>query len=525
MSTKLTRSSIIKNTIHVGASTLVSRLLGLAREVLMARYLGVGPAAEAFITAFRIPSSLRKIFAEGALSAAFIPTLVSVLKRDGKKEASKFMTLTFLVVEGALLLLCLLVWWKADLVIRFIAPGWSQALLHEQIALTIILLRILIFFIFFISTCALLAGALQAVHHFTIPALSQVVMNCLFIGELALCLYYQLSVYYLAFFILFDGAVLVAMHGAAYLHSQFMLLWPDRAAWLHVRTLLSKFLPCLVSMGAMEINLFIDQILASYLPAGSIPLIYYTSAFMRVPLGLFAVAFSTILLPHFSRVGMYAPRRLSFYLLETTKLVFWVTVPSTLLMSFFSYKAFYTVLLSDSFTLEYVNQASKLLIAFSLGLFFFSLNKILLNMYYAVHETFIPTILSLVGTVLNTVLNLILMHYFDALGIVMATSISAAIQTWLFVIVLHKKFNFQLYIKRFTDFAYRYILQLLVAGVLFYGLYWAGYAAMQQLPEYWEQFFLMSIGFWVWVGPLCGLMALFIFFTRKTFGIKLYFLN
>ena len=133
MPTHLTRHSIVKKTIQVGASTLASRLLGLVREILMARYLGVGPTAEAFITAFRIPSSLRKIFADGALSAAFIPTLVRVLKHDGKKEASKFMMLTLFVVEGLLLLLCLLMWWKAEAIIHFSAPGWSRALLHDQI--------------------------------------------------------------------------------------------------------------------------------------------------------------------------------------------------------------------------------------------------------------------------------------------------------------------------------------------------------------------------------------------------------
>ena len=525
MSIHLTRHSIVKKTIHVGASTLASRLLGLVREILMARYLGVGPTAEAFITAFRIPSSLRKIFAEGALSAAFIPTLVRVLKHDGKKEASKFMMLTFFVIEGFLLLLCLLIWWKAEAIIHFSAPGWSRALLHDQIELAVQLLSILIFFIFFISTCALFAGALQAVHHYTVPALSQVVMNCLFITELVLCLYYNLSVYYLAFFIIIDGAILVIMHGAAYMHSQFKFLWPDRAAWKHLRVLLSKFLPCLITMGALELNLYIDMMLASYLAPGSISLIYYASNFMRIPLGVFAVGFSTILLPHFSRIGTYAPRRLSFYLLESAKLIFWVTVPAALLMSVFSYKAFYTVLLSENFTLIHVQEASKLLSAFALGLFFFSLNKVVLNMYYALHETFIPTIISLVATALNTLLNLILMQYWGALGIVLATSISAAIQTLLFIIVLHKKFNFKIYTQRFFNFAYRYILQLLLSSIIFYLLYYGGYSICKQLPAPWDNFFLMRIGFWLWVAPLCGVMGIFILLTRKRFGIKLHFLD
>jgi putative peptidoglycan lipid II flippase len=115
---KDSKKSLIAKTIQVGTSTLLSRLFGLIREFLMSRYLGVGEVADAFLTAFKIPNSLRKIFAEGALSAASIPTFVAVIKKESKKEASALMTLSFLVFEGMLLLLCGLIFWQAIFPVR-----------------------------------------------------------------------------------------------------------------------------------------------------------------------------------------------------------------------------------------------------------------------------------------------------------------------------------------------------------------------------------------------------------------------
>src|SRR3990172_9883062 len=122
--TTLHKTSIIKKTVQVGGITLVSRLLGLAREIIQARFLGATFLADAFITAFKIPNSLRKIFAEGALSAAFVPAMVKTQIEGDKKAVNSFMTLSLLIFEGVLIMLCLLIFFKADSVIRIIAPGW-----------------------------------------------------------------------------------------------------------------------------------------------------------------------------------------------------------------------------------------------------------------------------------------------------------------------------------------------------------------------------------------------------------------
>jgi putative peptidoglycan lipid II flippase len=521
MSTVLHKKSILKKTFEVGSSTLLSRFFGVAREFLMVRYLGAGALSDAFFTAFKIPNSLRKIFAEGALSAALIPTFVGVVRKN-KEQASSLITLSFLVFEGFLVAICALVMWYAQTVLRFIVPGFSQ----EQIAQTVPFLQILMPFILFVSSSAILAGALQSVGHFFVPAFAPVLLNIVFIAATAVCLYFSWPVEYFCFFIIVGGIVQLIFHIYMYfkLHFSFAPVYSD--TWHDFKKVLIKFFPCLLSMSVMEIGLFVDTSFASYLPAGSMSLINYAYRFMGIPLGVFAVSFSTILLPHFSRVGAYAPRRMSYYLLETTKFVYWVTVPAMILMMFFSEKFFYTLFLSDKFTIAQVYEARNILIAFVVALFFFSLNKILLNIYYGLHVTIIPTIISIIATALNILLDYILLAKYKAVGLAAATTISLGIiQTILLAIFLFWRFKFKIYLKDFMSFFVRYTVQMAIVFSIAYGLYGIIEQYIGLLPQALAHFLLNGLGFWFWVGPLCGIVMVALFYSRSTFKIKLHFLD
>ncbi|MEX0849390.1 MAG: murein biosynthesis integral membrane protein MurJ [Candidatus Dependentiae bacterium] len=522
MKNALSKQSIIKKTIQVGGSTLGSRFLGIIREVLMVRYLGAGAGADAFITAWKIPNSLRKIFAEGALSAAFIPTLVKLVK-DGKKEdANGLMSMAFLVFEGIVLALCALIIVKAPLVVWFMAPGFSS----EQIASTVPYLRILMPFIFFISSSALLAGALQAVNHFFVPAFSPILLNIVFISSLIICLSNQFPVEYLCFFILCGGLLQFLWHVVTFLKLHFSFGAITESVKSIFGGVFLKFCNCLVSMSVMEVSLIIDTQFASLLPAGSVAMLYYANRFMGIPLGVFVTAFSTILLPHFSRVVTYAPKRLSFYLLEAAKLIFWVTVPVTFLMIFFAEDIFATIFLSDKFPIEKVQQASIVLIAFISGLFFFSLNRILLNLYYALHNTRVPAVVSVIATLVNVGLNFLFIHTLKAPGLALATVVSAMIQTGLYALYLYKYMHFTFYCAEFAKFIGRYSMQLLITGSLFLITYYTLHKAILiMLPSSVAYFFLHKIGFWLWVGPLCLVAFAALYSFRKFFRVRVYFLD
>lgn len=543
MSSTLNKKSIFKKTAQVSFSTLLSRFLGIAREMIAARYMSL-LVRDAFFTAFKIPNSLRKIFAEGALSAAMIPTVIKMRKDGERSEINRLMTLSFLIFEGALFALCIFMLVKADLVIRFVMPGWyldsgnfaicgvvmpgswcGLGVPQEQALLAVTYFRFFISFILFISSSSLLAAALQSVNHFLIPALGAAIINVFFVGGLFIGWMTGMDPKWVCLMAVFGSLVQFSLHVAAYFYYGFSFERFTDSTWGYFRKVIKKFLPCFCSMSVNEICYFLDTSFASYLPAGSIYVIHLSNRFMGIPLAVFVGAFSTILLPHFSRISTYAPKRLSFYLLESTKFVFWVTIPATIIMSFLSEKIFITLFLSKNFTINQVESATWVFIAFIAGLFAFSLNKILLNIFYSLHNTTLPALISLAGMGTNLLLNFVLMPYFSTMGLALATTAGGFVQTILYVIFLRVKFDFKFFYRNFMRFVSNYMLQLLVVlgGLRF--IYWACLQLLMTYASSWQYLFLETVLFWVWVAPLCALSVWVLMRTKKMFGVDLYFLN
>lgn len=192
-------------------------------------------------------------------------------------------------------------------------------------------------------------------------------------------------------------------------------------------------------------------------------------------------------------------------------------------MAFTSEKIFLTLFLSKKFTMASVEQASIVLVAFLYGLFFFSLNKILLNVYYALHDTKTPMYISILGAFINFVASYSLMIPYGAYGLALATTLTGFIQTILFVIFLRYYFNITLYGNNFLDFVWRYSIQL----GLFSGLFFGFYKVITSLLAHSScaNFLLEKMGFWLWFVPLAALFFYVMLKTRKFFGIKLYFLD
>lgn len=546
MSSILHKKSILQKTAAVGSSTLLSRGFGIMREYFMVKYLGAGIISDAFLTAFKIPNALRKIFAEGALSAAYIPTFVHMIKRDDKKEIDGVMSLSMLMIQGLLAVICFLMVWKADFVMRVIAPGWydvgdaTRSILGihvpaawfgvgnpmEQVLYAIPFLRILMCIIIFISSSWLLASALQAVNHFFIPAFSPVLVNVVFIAGLVIGLWQKIPVSspFLSYMIVLATFLQFVLHLHMYLKLGFHFGNITDKTWYYFKDIFSKFFPVMLCMSAMEIGNFIDTSFASYLPKGSVSLIYYANRFMGIPLGVFATAFATILLPHFSRITAYAPSRLSFYLLETAKFIAWVTVPVAIIMSFFADTIFSTMF-SDKFTAEQVHEAGSILIAYTAGLFFASFNKILISIYYALRNTKVPAAISALTIISNIILNSLLIGPMQSAGLAFASALSWMLQTMMFVACLHYLFEMTIYGKSFLEFCGRYALQLACMGALFFGAYKGIVWIIANYMAFASRFLLEGLGFWLWVGPLCLLFFLAMWYTRKSFGVRLYFFD
>lgn len=498
--------------------TLLSRMLGIMREFLLIRYFGAGAVFDAYIAAFKLPNFFRHIFAEGALSASFVPAIVKTVKQGNKEEANGLMTISFFFFEGLVLLLYGLVLLKTQWLLLLVAPGFSA----EQVAYTIPFLRILFSFLFFASSSALLAGALNSVNHFFIPAFATPLWNMIYIMTLLVCLAFKLPYTYLCAGVILGALVQFLAHLAMFFRLGFRFGPIDTGVVAAFKAVLAKFLPCLFGVSITELNLFISLSIASYLPASSMSLLHLASRFAFIPLGMFAVAFSSVILPHFSRLVLYAPKRLNFYVLEVTKLVTWVILPVMFLIIFCS-QEFFAFLLGSKGTPEQIHQGGIILTVYASGLLFLCINKILLSMFYALKDTTATAIASAICAFINIAGDLIGIRYFGAYGIGMANSISALAMTLLCFILLYKRHNLKFYVGAYTAFAVRYVAQFAVVAALFAASFFTfqKYAATTWLAS----FFAQGLGFWMITGSLAAACMFLLYATRRICNIDVYFLK
>ncbi len=519
MSFSLNKREILKKTAQTGTMTLVSRFLGIIREVLLAQFFGVGAMSDAFYAALRFPNTLRHIFAEGAMSAAFIPVFVKSLKEGDKKEASGLMSVSFLFFEGVVLALYLFVFLKTDWAMKGLAPGFSQ----EQLSYAIPFLRILFPFLFLVSSSTLLAGALNAVNCFAIPAFGVVIWNMFFIAGAVCAIYFIPSPSCVCAGVIVGGFFWLLLNTVFYLKYGFSFGGITSKVITDFKSVLTKFLPCFFGVGIVEFNLFISGILASYLPKGSLTLLYYGQRFMNVPLGVFAVGFSNIMLAHFSRVVLYAPKRLNFYVLETTKFITWLIFPITLFLIFISNHLFTNVMLAKTKDAFLASQGTWILVIYLSGLFFFCLNKSLLTIFYALKDTTSTTIALVCSAFVNLGGDALGIYYYGVYGFAAAASASGIIVTSICFYFLYKKHKFTFYAGNYLNFLARYLIQLGTFCCLFLSGYFLilWYAKTSSLYN----FFNVGIGYWIIVFSLASLSMLLMFLTRKLFGIHLHFLD
>jgi len=480
--------------------------------------LSVGAISDAFVAAFKFPNFFRHIFAEGALGASFVPAIVKTVREGNREEANGLMTISFLFFEGIVLLMYVFVLLKPDWVLLILAPGFSP----EQVAYARPFLRILFSFLFFISSSALLAGALNSVNHFFIPAFGTPLWNIVYIITLLLCLAYALPPTYLCVGVIVGALCLFLAHLITFFkyHFTFGQITPGaRAAF---RQVLTKFLPCLFGVSVVEINLFVSGSIASFLPKGEMTLLYYSSRFMNIPLGMFAVALSSVMLSHFSRLVLYAPRRLNFYLLEVAKFVTWIILPAMLYLMFVSDELF-AMLLGNKATPALAQQGSLLLLLYCTGLLFLCLNKILLSMFYALKDTWSTTIAAAICASINIGCDLVSLKYFGSYGIALSNTISALVMTCIALTFLDKRHRIAFYFGRYFGFLSRYLLQL-TAGVL---LFLAGLRGTQALFALWGKghWIAHGLGFWATTGFLAGSLMIVLFLTRRACGLETYFLK
>jgi putative peptidoglycan lipid II flippase len=437
---RLFRSSLV-----VGSMTMVSRVAGLVRDVVLATMFGASANADAFFVAFRIPQFLRRLFAEGAFSQAFVPVLSEYRATRSVAEVKLLVDSVCGVLAAALLSVTALAILAAPVVTLVFAPGFAQ--MPEKMALTTELIRITFPYLFFISLTGFAGAVLNSYARFAVPAFTPVFLNLsLIAGALFASRYFAEPVFALAWAVFVAGLIQLLFQ-IPFIARIGMMPRP-RLDTRHpgVRRILVLMLPAMFGVSVSQINLLLDTVLASFLPTGSVSWLYYSERLTELPLGVFGIAIATVILPGLSREYSTASSTEFRHTLDwSIKMILAVALPATCALLILAAPILATLFQYGALGQRDVDMASLSLAAMALGLPAFMLIKVLASAYYARQDMRTPVSIGIKAMLANMVMNLLFvlpLHHFLQLGHVglsLATSAAAYLNAGLLLHGLIKR--------------------------------------------------------------------------------------
>ncbi len=439
-----TPRGLLHSSAIVGGATLVSRVLGLVRDVVLANLVGASSNADAFFVAFKIPNFLRRLFAEGAFAQAFIPVFTETREQGGRAAVRALVDRVAGVLGGTLLVLTALTIVAAPAVALVFAPGFASD--SGKLALTADLIRITFPYLFLISMTGFAGGILNAYGRFGVPAFTPVLLNLsLIAAAIFVAPQLQEPVYALALGVFIAGLLQLLFQFPS-LYSLNLLPRPRwDTAYPGVRRILTLMVPALFGVSVSQINLLLDTVLASFLPSGSVSWLYYSDRLTELPLGVFAIAIATVVLPTLSTQrarggsGADAPA-FAATLYWAIALVLLVALPATAALLLLAEPILTTLFQYGAFGTDDVEKSAWSLRAYTLGLSAFMLIKVLAPGYYARQDMKSPVRIGIIAMVANMVMNPLfifpLMWLLDLghVGLALATSLSA----WLNAFLLYR---------------------------------------------------------------------------------------
>src|SRR5579864_5778572 len=410
--------------VTVGGYTLLSRVSGFARDIMLAAILGAGPAADAFFVALRLPNHFRAIFAEGAFNAAFVPAYAHVSGEGGEKAASLFANRIFTLLFVSQVVLLIVAWLFMPQAMSVLAPGFTDD--AEQRKLAIELTRITFPYLLLITLVTLYGGILNVMHRFASAAAASILLNISMMATLAVAVWFPTPGHAAAWGVLISGFLQyfllagdLATHGG--LPRFAPIKWDE-----NVRAFFRALGPATIGSMGTQVALFADTIIATFLPAGALSALYYADRLNQLPIGVIGIAIGTVLLPEMSRrltdedhEGAASAQRRAFdftLLFSVPFVTAFLTVPDVITRAMFARGAFTK---GDAAT------AGATLAAYAIGLIPFVLIRSAVATFYARRDTATPVKAALTGDAVNVGLKIALVGSLAQVGLAFATAVGA----------------------------------------------------------------------------------------------------
>lgn len=408
---------------------MISRVFGFARDIVLAAIFGAGLQFDAFTVAFKIPNFMRRLFAEGSFSQAFVPVLSEYQKQRSKEEVQQFVNAMSGMLGLALLVVALIGVLLAPYIVRLFAPGFVTS--GQRFDLAVTMLRVTFPYLMLISLTAFSGAILNTYSRFWVAAFTPVLLNIAMIGAaIWFSPHFTAPIVGLAWGVFLAGVVQLLFQWPFLRNLRMLprpvLDWKNKG----VNRVLKLMVPALFGVSVGQINLLVDTIFVSLLIIGSPSWLYYSDRLMEFPLGVFGVAISTVILPSLSRHHA-TESKASFALTVDWALraVLLVGLPAAIGMAILAGPLLSTLFQHRTFTGHSVLMASQSLMAFSLGIAPFMLVKVLAAGFYARQDMRTPVKIGVVAMITNTVLNIILIWPLKHAGIALATSLAAVVNS------------------------------------------------------------------------------------------------
>ncbi|MBF0426147.1 MAG: murein biosynthesis integral membrane protein MurJ [Magnetococcales bacterium] len=424
--------------------TLLSRVLGFARDVVIARGFGSGMDADAFFVAQKLPNFLRRLFAEGAFATAFVPVFSTYKVQDDVAATRQMVAAVFTALAAILMVVVALGELTMPYLLMVIAPGFGDT--PEKYTLTVDLTRITFPYILLISLVAMVGGVLNSYRRFAVPAATPILLNVFIIlGAVFAAPWFERPSVGLALGILIGGIVQLAVQFPAMtrLGMPLGLRWDPRHP--AIRRILTLMGPSVLGVSVAQISLILDTFLASWLPSGSISYLYYADRLVEFPLGLIGIAMATAILPTLSaKAARNDEQGLNADLAFAMRVVTLINLPASVALIVLREPILVMLFQGGAFSAETTAATSQALLAYSSGLIAFTGVKVVAPAFFARHDTRTPVRVAIVCLVINMVLNVILMFPLKHVGLALATTLTSYLNVSLLLFYLHRQTGFRL---------------------------------------------------------------------------------
>ncbi len=426
----------------VGGATFFSRILGAVRDIVFASFFGAGMVSDAFVAAFRIPNLLRRLFGEGSLSIAFVPVYTDCIHHQGQQEADRFAASAFRLLAVILVACVAFGLMAAPWLVRIMAPGFAQS--AAKFALTVHLTRTMLPYIFFIGMVALSMGILNVLGHFAAPALAPVFLNLAMIAAITTGSFFVDAKSDLARWLavgVVAGGVLQLGLQIPFLLKSGIRFWRAFTLWHPaIKQVLLMMGPVLFGAAVFQINSIIVTLLASMLPQGSVSYLYYADRLVQFPLGVFGLATATAVFPTMARQSsMQEYKALRETFAYAVKLVLFITLPSMAGLIVLREPIVTLLFQHGAFDQTSMRLTASALMYYCMGLWAFSVVRVVLNVFYALKDTRTPVGMAIVAVFANLCFGVVLMGPMRHNGLALAVSLSSSINLVLLTAALRKK--------------------------------------------------------------------------------------